>query len=136
VPNNPSSASQTGTSVHANRSDAQCDTVVLDRQAPALALGASKTTVLTGEQVAFSSEASDAGAGLDNTSMRFELGAGAAPIAASSVSHAFAEPGSYVVTLRVKDRAGNQAVAQKVVTVEAAPAASRSAASRCSCRRS
>ena len=56
VPNNPSSANQTGSASQANLSSSACDTVVLDRQGPSLALNASKTVVQTGEQVALSAD--------------------------------------------------------------------------------
>ena len=45
LPDNPSSANQTGSASQSNHSDTQCDTVVLDRQGPTLAVNASKTVV-------------------------------------------------------------------------------------------
>jgi plastocyanin len=121
VPNNPSSANQTGSATQANLSDAQCDTVVLDRQGPSLTVNASKTVVQVGEQVAFSRDASDSGTGLDASSSRWEFGDGTAPGTGDSASHSFAQPGTYEVTFSVKDMAGNESVAKKTVTVESPP---------------
>jgi PKD repeat protein len=121
VPDNAGSADQTGTASQANRSDPQCDTVVLDRQGPTLAVNASKTAVRVGEQVAFSSEASDSGSGLDSNTLRWAFGDGTPTVADASVTRAFQQPGTYAVTLRVKDRAGNESVAQRTITVEAPP---------------
>ena len=122
VPNNPSSANQTGSATQANLSNSQCDTVVLDRQGPTLAVNASKTAVLVGEQVSLSPEASDSGSGLDSSASRWEFGDGTPAIASGgSVNHSFDEPGTYVVTFHAKDQAGNESTAQKSITVEAAP---------------
>ena len=121
VPDNPSSADQTRTANQANLSDAKCDTVVLDRQGPTLALNASKTLVRTGESVAFSADTSDSGSGLDSSSSSWEFADGTPPNAGGAVSHAFDRPGTYVVTFRAKDQAGNEASAQKSITVEAPP---------------
>ena len=122
VPNNPSSANQTGSPTQANLSNSQCDTVVLDRQGPSLAVNASKTVVQVGEQVALSPEASDSGSGLDSSASRWEFGDGTPAIASGgSVNHSFDQPGTYVVTFRAKDQAGNESTAQKSITVEAAP---------------
>jgi hypothetical protein len=121
LPNNASSANQTGQASQANRSDAQCDTVVLDRQGPTLTVGASKTVALTGEQVAFSATASDSGSGVDATAFRWEFDAGTPVAAGASASHSFGQPGTYVVTFRAKDQVGNESVAQKTITVNEPP---------------
>ena len=76
VPDNPSSADQTRSANQANLSDAKCDTVVLDRQGPTLAVNASKTVVRTGEQVAFSADASDSGSGIDTSTSSWAFGDG------------------------------------------------------------
>jgi plastocyanin len=119
VPDNASSADQTKSATQANLSDAKCDTVVLDRQGPSLAVNASKTVVRTGEQVAFSADASDSGSGLDTSS--WEFGDGKPAAAGGAVSHSFDQPGTYVVSFRAKDKAGNESVATKSITVEAPP---------------
>lgn len=121
VPDNPSSADQTRTANQANLSDAKCDTVVLDRKGPSLALNASKTVVRTGEQVAFSADASDSGSGIDTSASIWEFGDGTPAGAGGAVSHSFDRPGTYVVRFRAKDKAGNESVAQKSITVEAPP---------------
>ena len=122
VPNNASSANQTGSATQANLSNSQCDTVVLDRQGPTLAVNASKTAVQVGEQVALSPEASDSGSGLDSSASRWEFSDGTPAIASGgSVNRSFSQPGTYVVTFRAKDQAGNESTAQKSITVEAAP---------------
>ena len=121
VPDNPSSANQTGSATQANLSNAQCDTVVLDRQGPTLALSASKTLVRSGESVAFSADTSDSGSGLDPSTSSWEFGDGTPASSGGAVSHSFVRPGTYVVTFRAKDQAGNEASAQKSITVEAPP---------------
>jgi hypothetical protein len=120
-PNNPSSASQTVSASQANKSDPQCDTVLLDRHGPNLAVSASKTVVLVGEQVAFSSQASDPVSGVDSSASRWEFGDGTPPAAGASASHSFAQPGTYVVEFRAKDQAGNESVAERTITVNAPP---------------
>jgi hypothetical protein len=121
VPNKPSSADQTGSANQANHSDSKCDTVVLDRQGPTLGAIASKTVMLTGEQVAFSATATDSVAGLDASKSRWEFGDGTPASAGTSVSHSFAQPGTYVVMFRAEDQAGNGSLVQKTVTVNAPP---------------
>ena len=121
VPNNPSSANQTGSANQANLSNSQCDTVVLDRQGPTLAVNASKTVVLVGEQVSLSPEASDSGSGLDASASRWEFGDGASAMTGAATTHSFDQPGTYVVSFRARDKAGNESTAQKSITVQAAP---------------
>jgi hypothetical protein len=87
VPNNPSSANQTGQASQANLSDAKCDTVVLDRQGPTLAVNASKTVVQVGEQVAFSRDATDPGSGVDTSTSSWEFGDGTPATAGAAASH-------------------------------------------------
>ena len=121
APDNPSSANQTGSATQANLSSSQCDTVVLDRQGPTLAVNASKTVVQTGEQVALSADASDSGSGMDTDTLVWEFGDGKPAAAGGAVSHSFDQPGTYTVSFRAKDKAGNESVAQKSITVEAPP---------------
>ncbi|HMJ02877.1 MAG TPA: PKD domain-containing protein [Conexibacter sp.] len=121
VPNNAGSPDQTRNASQANLSDKQCDTVVLDRQGPSLALNASKTVTLTGEQVAFSADASDSVSGIDTATSSWEFGDGTPAAAGSVASHSFDRPGTYVVSFRAKDKAGNETTAQKSITVEAPP---------------
>lgn len=119
VPNNPSSANQTGNANQANLSDSKCDTIVLDRQGPSLAVSASKTVVQTGEQVALSADMSDSISGIDTTTSSWDFGDGKAATPGSAVNRSFDQPGTYVVTFHAKDKAGNESSAQKTITVEA-----------------
>jgi plastocyanin len=121
VPNNASSADQTRSASQANLSDHQCDTVVLDRQGPTLAINTSKTLVQPGEAIAFSSDASDSVSGLDSSASSWEFGDGKPAAAGGSASHSFDQPGTYVVTFHAKDKAGNESTTQKSITVEAPP---------------
>lgn len=120
VPDKPQSANQTGNATESNLSDTACDTVTLDRQAPALAMDA-PSSILLGEAGLFSASANDSGSGIDTGSARWDFGDGPAAVAATQTSRGFDRTGTYVVTFRVKDRAGNESTAQKTVTV-AAPA--------------
>ena len=118
VPDNPSSANQTGQAGSANISDASCDTVVLDRQAPAASVTPSRTTVQVGEAVSLASDVTDSTSGVDAASLRYEWGDGAAangPTAART----FTQAGTYTVTFRAKDKAGNETSVQRTITVEA-----------------
>lgn len=90
---------------------------MLDRVAPEVTIAASKTSVATGESVAFSSHASDATSGLGGG--RWEWGDGSADTAAAGASHSFAQAGTYTVRYRVEDAAGNEAVAERSITVTA-----------------
>ena len=119
VPDNSSSANQTGSASQANLSTSVCDSVVLDRQGPSLAVNASKTVVQTGEQVAFSADLSDSGSGIDTNTSSWEFGDGKPAASGAAASHSFDQPGTYVVSFRAKDKAGNESVTQKSITVEA-----------------
>jgi len=119
VPNNPSSANQTGNASQANLSNSQCDTVLLDRQGPSLALNVSKTVVQTGEQVSLSADATDSVSGVDTSASSWDFGDGKPATPGASVSRSFDQPGTYVVTFHAKDKAGNESSAQKTITVEA-----------------
>jgi PKD domain-containing protein len=121
VPNNPSSANQTASATQANLSTSQCDTVVLDRQGPTLAVNASKTVVLVGEQVSLSPQASDSGAGLDASASRWEFGDGASAMTGGATTHSYDQPGTYVVSFHTRDKAGNESTAEKSITVQAPP---------------
>jgi PKD repeat protein len=122
VPDQPSNSNQTGQATSANRSTAQCDTIVLDRAAPVASIGASKTEALVGEEIAFTSQSSDATTGVDAASAGWQWGDGTADTSGSAAGHTFAAPGTYLVKFRVKDGAGNQGVAEKAITVKAPPA--------------
>ena len=121
VPNNAGSADQTGQAAQANKSDSACDTVLLDRSGPQLTVTASKTAILAGDSVAFSAHVSDAVSGVDENTHRWEFSDGAAAIAGNVATRTFEKPGTYVVTFRATDAAGNQATSQKTIAVAARP---------------
>jgi plastocyanin len=118
VPDNPSSANQSRQAGNANLSDASCDTVVLDRQAPAASVTPSRTTVQAGEAVSFASDAADATSGIDSASLRYEWSDGFAAASGATATRTFTQQGTYVVTFRAKDKAGNETSIEKTITVE------------------
>jgi plastocyanin len=121
-PDRPRESNQNFSASETNRSRPQCDTVTIDRTAPAVGITASKTSAPTGESISFSGQGADATSGLDGGSARWEWGDGS-ETAGQSATHSFAQPGTYAVKLRMRDRAGNESIAEQVVTVTAAPKA-------------
>jgi hypothetical protein len=121
VPDNPSSADQSRSASQANISNSTCDTVLLDRNGPQLTVTASKTAILAGESVAFAAAVSDAVSGVDENTHRWEFSDGAAAIAGNVATRTFDKPGTYLVTFRATDAAGNQATSKKTITVTARP---------------
>jgi hypothetical protein len=119
VPDNPNGPNQSGVASSANLSAAQCDSVVLDRAAPSLTL-AGPATATVGELVEFTGQAADAGSGLGGVP-QWTWGDNTAGGSGNSASHTFTQAGTYKVVASVSDAAGNEAVAEKVVTVAAAP---------------
>jgi plastocyanin len=120
VPDNPSSSDQTGTATAANRSAAQCDTVVLDRVAPSVSVGASAAAPTVGQLVEFTAQATDATSGVSGAP-EWTWGDNTAGGTGNAASHTFTQAGTYKVAARVSDAAGNETVAEKVVTVTAPP---------------
>ena len=118
---NPSSADQSGSVASANTSAMKCDTVILDRAAPALTVDASATSVTAGTPVGFTASASDATSGLAGE-VAWTWVDGSAPGSGSAQSHVFTQPGTYRVAARVKDAAGNETVVEKEIAVLAPPA--------------
>ena len=121
MPDNSTSPDQHRPATMTNRSDASCDTILLDRTAPSLTADASKTAVLVGESVSFSASASDGGTGVDGGSVRWQWGDGSAEVPGFSAGHAFQQPGTYTVRVRAKDAAGNEAVAERTIQVAGLP---------------
>ena len=74
--------------------------------------------------MAFSAHVSDAVSGVDGNTHRWEFSDGAAAIAGNVATRTFEKPGTYVVTFRATDAAGNQATSQKTITVAARPGSS------------
>ena len=58
---------------------------------------------------------------MDVSTSSWAFGDGTPATADIAVSHSFDQPGTYVVSFRAKDKAGNESVAQKSITVEAPP---------------
>lgn len=118
VPDNPAGPDQRGTADKANLSDGRCDTVVLDRTAPTASIAASSTAVAPGQPVVFTGQAADATSGLAG-GMQWSWGDGTPGAGGETPVHAFEQPGTYTVELRVADAAVNQTVATRQITVTA-----------------
>ena len=117
IPDNPASANQSGSAEQANKSDAKCDGVLLDRTAPQVSIqsaGAAKV----GDLVSFGSQATDATSGLAG-GFEWTFGDNSGGATGESVSHTFTQAGTYEVKVKTSDAAGNQGTATKVVTVSA-----------------
>lgn len=122
IPDNPSNSNQTGTADRANLSPASCDGVVLDRTPPTVSIDTASDTVVVGDVVAFQGAASDATSGLAGAG-QWTWGDGSPGASGDAVTHAFAEPGSYEVTLTSSDAAGNSATARRTIVVTPPPGA-------------
>lgn len=120
VPDNPNGPNQSGSATSANISAAQCDSIVLDRAAPSLGLGG-PTTGQVGQLLEFTSQAGDAGSGVAGA-VQWTWGDGTQGASGATASHTFTQAGTYKVEAKVSDGAGNEVVAERVVTVAAAPA--------------
>jgi hypothetical protein len=121
IPDNPGGSNQTSTADKANLSPASCDGIVLDRTPPAVSIGTASDAVAVGDVVAFQASASDATSGLAGAG-RWTWGDGSAGASGDAVTHSYAAPGTYEVTLTSTDAAGNAATAKRSITVTA-PAA-------------
>ena len=117
IPDNPSGANQSGSAEQANKSDAQCDSVLLDRKAPTVSIDATAATKV-GDLVAFGAQASDATSGVAG-GFEWSFGDGTAGTSGEAVKHTFTQAGTYEVQVKTTDGAGNQGTATKVVTVSA-----------------
>ena len=117
IPDNPSGANQSGSAEQANKSDAKCDSVLLDRTAPQVSIQ-SAATAKVGELVAFGSQASDATSGVAG-GFEWSFGDNTGTASGESVNHTFTQAGTYEVKVKTTDAAGNQGTATKVVTVSA-----------------
>ncbi len=118
IPDNPNGPNQTGTADKANLSDPNCDGVVVDRTAPAVAIGVASTAVKVGDLVSFQATASDATSGLAGAA-QWTWGDNTGAGSGDAVAHTYTQPGTYEVALTVTDAAGNTAVAKKAITVSA-----------------
>lgn len=117
VPDNPTSPDQTAQAGRANLSEKTCDSVILDRAAPAATIRTPSTTVNRGQGVAFEAEVSDVTSGIATDTVRWVWNDGTPATSGGSVTHAFAAAGTYTVQLEVADAAGNKTVVSKEITV-------------------
>ena len=90
---------------------------VYDAQAPAMSAITAPGTAVTGEPVAFATNASDTWSGV---SYSWDFGDGGTDSSASP-THTYATPGSYTARVTATDGAGNQASRTRVVDVSAPP---------------
>ena len=121
VPDVPGSSNQSGSAAQANLSNTVCDSITLDRTAPALAASATATAVTAGQPVGLTAQASDATSGLSGT-YTWSFGDGTTG-SGPAVNHAWSVPGTYSATVTTTDNAGNTSVASVAISVAPAPAA-------------
>jgi plastocyanin len=117
IPDNPNGPNQSASAEKANLSAAQCDSVLLDRIAPKLAIDGASTAKV-GDLVSFGAQASDAASGVAG-SYDWSFGDGTGGASGESVNHTFTQAGTYEVRVKTADGAGNQGSATKVITVSA-----------------
>jgi plastocyanin len=117
IPDNPSGPNQAQSAEKANLSDAKCDSVLLDRTAPAVSIDGA-TAAKVGDLVAFGAQASDATSGAAG-SYHWSFGDGTGGATGESVKHTFTAAGTYEVRVKTTDAAGNEGTATKVITVAA-----------------
>jgi PKD domain len=115
IPDNPNGPNQSQSAEKANLSDAKCDGVLLDRQAPTVSLDGA-TSAKVGDLVAFGAQASDATSGLAG-SVDWSFGDNTGGATGGSVNHTFTSPGTYEVRVKTTDAAGNEGTARKTITV-------------------
>ena len=120
IPDNPVNADQSRSASQANLSDRQCDSITVDRTAPDVGIVTSTTNVFAGDLVTFSAAASDATSGASGA-YAWTWGDNTAGGSGSTASHTFTAPGTYEVSMKTADAAGNEATAKKVITVAARP---------------
>ena len=120
IPDNPSGPNQSATADKANLSTASCDSVVVDRTAPVAAINASSTSVKVGQVVSFQASASDATSGLTGPG-EWTFGDSDAIPSGDAVTHVYDQPGTYEVTLTVRDKAGNSTTVRMTIIVSDTP---------------
>ena len=120
IPDNPAGPNQTATADKANLSNANCDSVVVDRTVPVAAINTASTTVKVGDVVSFQASASDATSGLTGPG-EWTFGDSDAIPSGDVVSHVYDQPGTYEVTLTVRDKAGNSTTVRMTITVSDTP---------------
>ena len=120
IPDNPNGPNQTATADKANLSTASCDGVVLDRTPPVAAINASSTSVQVGQVLSLQASASDATSGLTGPG-EWTFGDSDAIPSGDAVTHVYDQPGTYEVTLTVRDKAGNSTTVRMTITVSDTP---------------
>ena len=120
IPDNPNSSNQAGSATQANLSNRVCDSITIDRTAPAVSIGAAATEVFVGDLVNVTAQASDATSGLSGT-YAWTWGDSPSEGTDAADAHTFTQPGTYQVRVKTTDRAGNEVAATKIITVKARP---------------
>ena len=120
IPDNPSGPNQSATADKANLSNASCDGVVVDRTPPVAAINASSTSVQVGQVLSLQASASDATSGLTGPG-EWTFGDSDAIPSGDAVTHVYDQPGTYEVTLTVRDKAGNSTTVRMTITVSDTP---------------
>jgi PKD repeat protein len=120
IPDNPNGPNQSATADRANLSNASCDGVVVDRTPPVAAINASSTSIQVGQVVSFQASASDATSGLTGPG-EWTFGDSDAIPSGDAVTHVYDEPGTYEVTLTVRDKAGNSTTVRMTIVVSDTP---------------
>lgn len=128
IPDNATGPNQfaQATSDQANRSATACDDVVVDRAPPQVAVAADRTSITAGESVAFSATVTDATSPVPSPHA-WDFADGLGSSTGLNPTHAFAQPGTYVVRMTATDLAGNQGSGTVTITVGAAPGGGGSA---------
>lgn len=110
LPDNSASSNQfTATSNQANLSPdtpANCGYITLDRTPPSVTPSTGSTTVNVGQLVSFKATSSDATSG-PSGSYDWDFGDNTPHGSGSSPTHTYTQPGTYVVTVKTQDNAGN-----------------------------
>jgi PKD repeat protein len=118
IPDNPNGPNQSATADKANLSNPSCESVIVDRTPPVAAINASATSVKVGQVVSFQASASDATSGLTGPG-EWTFGDSDAIPSGDAVTHVYDQPGTYEVTLTVRDKAGNAVTVRKTIIVSA-----------------
>lgn len=118
-----------GSPILGNASAAATDTIVLDTLKPTALSTQDRSAVERGGAVSFDATTSvdqnlPAGSGVDLASASWDFKDGTPRATGARVSHVFAQAGTFLGELRVRDRAGNLSDARQfVVTVDERPGA-------------
>ena len=119
VPDNPNGTNQFANafSNRANLSPVGCDSVLVDRTAPAVTATASDATPTVGTLVRLTSATTDAGSGIDASSYSWDFGDNTQRATGTTATHTYTAPGTYRASATVRDRAGDTAQGFVTITV-------------------